>query len=108
MTVAKEISMDLRETVWSGMDWIDLAQERDQWTALVNTVLDHLVSLSIGKFLSSCATGGFSRRDQLHGVSVSETCVDVASGLHRIGQVLKCNIPINVATVLPQEEQSIP
>jgi hypothetical protein len=43
-----------------GMDWIDLAQDRDQWRALVNTV---------GKFLSSCTTGGFSRRAQLHGIS---------------------------------------
>jgi hypothetical protein len=23
--------MDLREIGWGGMDWIDLAQERDQW-----------------------------------------------------------------------------
>jgi hypothetical protein len=30
--------MDLRETGWDGMDWIDLAQDRDQWRALVNTV----------------------------------------------------------------------
>jgi hypothetical protein len=45
--VAKEISMDLRETGWSGMDWIDLAQNRDQRRVLVNAVLDHLVSLNI-------------------------------------------------------------
>jgi hypothetical protein len=29
--------MDLRERGWDGMDWIDLAQDRDQWRALVNT-----------------------------------------------------------------------
>jgi hypothetical protein len=29
--------MDLREIGWDGMDWIDLAQDRDQWRALVNT-----------------------------------------------------------------------
>jgi hypothetical protein len=34
------IRMDLRETRWSGMDWIDLAQDRDQWRALVNTVMN--------------------------------------------------------------------
>jgi hypothetical protein len=28
---------------WGGMDWIDLAQDRDQWRALVNTVMNHLV-----------------------------------------------------------------
>jgi hypothetical protein len=30
--------MDLREIGWNGMDWIDLAQDMDQWRALVNTV----------------------------------------------------------------------
>jgi hypothetical protein len=25
---------------WGGMDWIDLAQDRDQWTALVNTAMN--------------------------------------------------------------------
>jgi hypothetical protein len=28
--------MDLREIGWDGMDWIDLAQDREQWSALVN------------------------------------------------------------------------
>jgi hypothetical protein len=32
------IKMDTREIGWGGMDWIDLAQDRDQWKALVNTV----------------------------------------------------------------------
>jgi hypothetical protein len=32
--------MDLREIGWSGMDWIDLAQDRDKWRALVNTVMN--------------------------------------------------------------------
>jgi hypothetical protein len=34
------IKMDLREIEWDGMDWIDLAQDRDQWIALVNTVMN--------------------------------------------------------------------
>jgi hypothetical protein len=34
------IKMDLRETGWDGMDWIDLAQDREQWRALVNTVMN--------------------------------------------------------------------
>jgi hypothetical protein len=34
------IRMDLRGIGWSGMDWIDLAQDRDQWRALVNTVMN--------------------------------------------------------------------
>jgi hypothetical protein len=31
--------MDLREIGWDGMDWINLAQDGDQWRALVNTVM---------------------------------------------------------------------
>jgi hypothetical protein len=34
------IKMDLREIGWGGMDWIDLAQDSDQWRALVNTVMN--------------------------------------------------------------------
>jgi hypothetical protein len=34
------IKIDLREIGWGGMDWIDLAQDRDQWRALVNTVMN--------------------------------------------------------------------
>jgi hypothetical protein len=34
------IIMDLREIGWDGMDWIDVAQDRDQWKALVNTVMN--------------------------------------------------------------------
>jgi hypothetical protein len=32
--------MDLRERGWGGMDWIDLTQDRDQWSALVNMVMN--------------------------------------------------------------------
>jgi hypothetical protein len=32
--------MDLREIDWSGMDWIDMVQDRGQWRALVNTVIN--------------------------------------------------------------------
>jgi hypothetical protein len=34
------IKMGLREIGWDGMDWIDLAQYRDKWRALVNTVMN--------------------------------------------------------------------
>jgi hypothetical protein len=34
------IRINLREIGWGGMDWIDLAQDRDQWRALVNTVIN--------------------------------------------------------------------
>jgi hypothetical protein len=34
------IKMDPREIGWGGTDWIDLAQDRHQWRALVNTVMN--------------------------------------------------------------------
>jgi hypothetical protein len=34
------IKMDLREIGWDGVDWMDMAQDRDQCMALVNTVLN--------------------------------------------------------------------
>jgi hypothetical protein len=34
------IKIDLRAIEWDGMDCIDLAQDRDQWRALVNTVMN--------------------------------------------------------------------
>jgi hypothetical protein len=33
------IKMDVREIEWDGMDWNDLAQDRDQWRALLKTVM---------------------------------------------------------------------
>jgi hypothetical protein len=60
------IKMDLRETEGDGMDWIDLAEDRDQWRAVVNTVMNLRGPLNAGKFSSSCTIGGFSRRAQLH------------------------------------------
>jgi hypothetical protein len=38
------VKMDLTEIGWGGMDWIDLAKDRDQWRALVNTVMNFRVS----------------------------------------------------------------
>jgi hypothetical protein len=58
--------MDLREVGWDGRDWIDLAQDRGQWRALVNTAMNFRVPLNAGKFSSSCTIGSFSIRAQLH------------------------------------------
>jgi hypothetical protein len=67
------IKMDLRETGWGGMDWIDLAQNRDQWRTLVKVVMNLWVPQIAGKFLSSCTIGSFSRRAQLQEVSLTVT-----------------------------------
>jgi hypothetical protein len=42
------IIKDLRETGLDGMDWIDLAQDRDQWKTLVNTVMNLRVPYNAG------------------------------------------------------------
>jgi hypothetical protein len=34
------IKMDLQEVGWGGIEWIDLAQDRDRWRALVYTVMN--------------------------------------------------------------------
>jgi hypothetical protein len=33
------LNYNIRETGWGGIYWIDLAEDRDQWKALLNTVL---------------------------------------------------------------------
>jgi hypothetical protein len=33
------VKMNLREVGWRSMDWIDLAQDRDHWKALMKTVM---------------------------------------------------------------------
>jgi hypothetical protein len=37
------IKIDIREIGCDGVDWVNLAQDRDQWRALVNTVMNLLV-----------------------------------------------------------------
>jgi hypothetical protein len=44
------VKMNLGDMGWEGMDWIHLAQDRDQWRALPNTVINLRVPLNVGKF----------------------------------------------------------
>jgi hypothetical protein len=61
--------MDLREVGCEVADWIDVAQDRDRWRALVNAVLNLRVPQNAGNFLSSSGRFSFSGRTLLHGVS---------------------------------------
>jgi hypothetical protein len=47
------------------MNWIDLAQDRDQWRALANTVMNLGFLKIAGNFLNGCTIGSFSGRAQL-------------------------------------------
>jgi hypothetical protein len=51
----------------------------------VNTVMNLRVSLNVGKILSSCATGSFSRRTQPHGVSYLGICQEGRGKPRRAG-----------------------
>jgi hypothetical protein len=63
------IRMDLVEMGWGGVGWIGLAQDRDRWRALVNSVLNLPVSRNAGKPSSVQTTTDLSNSAQVHKVT---------------------------------------
>jgi hypothetical protein len=53
--------MDLREIGWEGVDWIHLAQDWNQWWALVNLVINLQVPLKVRNILTSYVTVRFRK-----------------------------------------------
>jgi hypothetical protein len=47
------IKMYIQEVGWGGIDWIDMAQDRDRWQALVSAVMNLRVPQNAGNFLTS-------------------------------------------------------
>jgi hypothetical protein len=64
------IRMDLGEVRWSDEDSIDLAQDRNRWKALVNSVLNLWVPSNAGELLGG-SSSGLSSSARLHRVSQS-------------------------------------
>jgi hypothetical protein len=65
----KDIKMDLLEIGWGGVDWIGLAQDRDQWRAPVNVVMNLRVPKNAVKLSSGYIIGGLSSSPQFQRVS---------------------------------------
>jgi hypothetical protein len=70
------INMDLLEIGWGGVDWIGLSQDRDNWGALVNTIMNLQVPQNAGKLSSAYTIGGLLSSSQFHRVSlVMHVCI---------------------------------
>jgi hypothetical protein len=63
------VRTDLGEVGWGVVDWTGLAQNRNRWRALVNSVLNLRVPENAGKLSSGLTSGGLLSSAQLHRAS---------------------------------------
>jgi hypothetical protein len=61
--------MDLGEVGWGDEDWIGLAQDKNRWIVLVNSVSNLRVPYNAGKLSTGQTAGGLSSSAQLRRVS---------------------------------------
>jgi hypothetical protein len=62
----ENIRMDLGEVGWGDVDLIGLAQIRNRWRVLVNSVLNLQIQLNARKLSSGLTTGGLLSSARLH------------------------------------------
>jgi hypothetical protein len=73
------IRMDLVEVGWGDVDWIGLAQDRDRWRTLVNSVLNLWFPLNAGKLSSIQTIRDLSSSAQLHRISLELITVKIGT-----------------------------
>jgi hypothetical protein len=63
------IKLDMGQIRWDSVDWIGLAQDKDKWRALVNSVMNFRVALNTGRLSNGFTTGDLSNITLLHRVA---------------------------------------
>jgi hypothetical protein len=81
-----------KEIQCEGVDWIQLARDKDRWRALVNTMMNLRLPYKAGNFLSSWATIRLSRRTLLHGVGSLSLYTYVNPVLSRSPTPVTCDL----------------
>jgi hypothetical protein len=70
LRLVDNIRMNVREIGWEGMNWIGLAQGRNNRRDFLNVIMNFQFPKNAGKFLSIFTNCGLRRRAQLHGDSL--------------------------------------